>query len=201
MQKIATSLRWHAAGALLVALAGCGGGGGGEDSRVETWSVDSHERECQGMMTTSTYLCTMTKASDGTRWLPRNIEGFEYQPGYEYTLKVRITQVSNPPADSASETYRLVSEEARVPVARDSKFMISASQADTVRKVDATTYRIHNRRLLTCAPALCQRIDALIGQGAGMLLEFNHQNSPGPMNLLSIKCSAPPANFYVACPG
>lgn len=46
----------------------------------------------------------------------------------------------------------------------------------------------------------CRQIDALIGQGAGMLLEFSHQNSPGPMNLLSIKCSAPPANFYAACP-
>lgn len=36
------------------------------------------------------------------------IEGFEYEIGHMYTLKVRRTILANPPADASSYTYRLV---------------------------------------------------------------------------------------------
>lgn len=36
------------------------------------------------------------------------IEGFNYEPGHMYTLKVRRTILANPPADASSYTYRLL---------------------------------------------------------------------------------------------
>ena len=36
------------------------------------------------------------------------IEGFEYEIGHMYTLKVRRTILANPPADASSYTYRLI---------------------------------------------------------------------------------------------
>lgn len=38
------------------------------------------------------------------------IEGFEYEEGYEYKVKVLITTLSSPPMDGHSETYKLISK-------------------------------------------------------------------------------------------
>ena len=47
----------------------------------------------------------------GTYWfsLPLNgIEGFNFEAGYEYRLKVKKTHLSNPPADGSSIIYTLL---------------------------------------------------------------------------------------------
>jgi hypothetical protein len=36
------------------------------------------------------------------------IEGFAYEEGFIYTLKVRITRVANPPADASDRKYTLL---------------------------------------------------------------------------------------------
>jgi hypothetical protein len=36
------------------------------------------------------------------------IESFEYVKGHEYTLKVRVTRLANPPADGPLHTYELI---------------------------------------------------------------------------------------------
>lgn len=36
------------------------------------------------------------------------IEGFEFEPGYQYTLRVKVTPVENAPADASSERYALL---------------------------------------------------------------------------------------------
>lgn len=36
------------------------------------------------------------------------IEGFNYQPGYVYTLKVKTEPIKNPPADGSSVKYTLI---------------------------------------------------------------------------------------------
>ena len=38
----------------------------------------------------------------------KRIEGFTYEEGYKYALKVLVTQLKNPPADGHSETYKLL---------------------------------------------------------------------------------------------
>ena len=56
--------------------------------------------------------CMRVKFEDGTDWqyFYDQIEGFDYQPGYEYTLMVEKVDVANPPADGSSIRYVLVEE-------------------------------------------------------------------------------------------
>ena len=37
-----------------------------------------------------------------------HIEGFVFEPGYEYVLKVKRRKVDNPPADASSIKYKLI---------------------------------------------------------------------------------------------
>lgn len=36
------------------------------------------------------------------------IEGFSFEPGFEYTIRVRVTRITNPPQDGSSAAYRLI---------------------------------------------------------------------------------------------
>lgn len=50
-----------------------------------------------------------------------SIEGFTFEPGYEYELLVRVDTVANPPADGSSLQYTLVEVVAQTPVASADK--------------------------------------------------------------------------------
>lgn len=56
--------------------------------------------------------CMRVKFEDGEDWqyFYDQIEGFEYEAGYEYTLMVEKVAVTNPPADGSSIRYVLVEE-------------------------------------------------------------------------------------------
>lgn len=49
-----------------------------------------------------------SKTSDIRYLYLYQIDGFEYEEGYEYQVKVLITTLSNPPADGPLETYKLI---------------------------------------------------------------------------------------------
>ena len=46
----------------------------------------------------------------------QQIEGFEFEPGYEYELLVQVDQVENPPADGSSLKYTLIEVVSKTPV-------------------------------------------------------------------------------------
>lgn len=53
----------------------------------------------------------LVKEQSATEWQPLvmgGIEGFEYEQGHAYELKVRKTTLANPPQDGANRTYRLI---------------------------------------------------------------------------------------------
>lgn len=39
-----------------------------------------------------------------------SIEGFTYEEGYTYLIRVSIKQISNPPADGSNLKYKLIKE-------------------------------------------------------------------------------------------
>ena len=47
------------------------------------------------------------------------IDGFTFEEGYEYELKVSVEQVENPPADGSSLKYTLVEEVSKTPASAD----------------------------------------------------------------------------------
>lgn len=54
------------------------------------------------------YFLIKTNKSDKWEYLSPNIQGFNYEEGYEYMLKVRITTINNPQQDQYPKSYALI---------------------------------------------------------------------------------------------
>ncbi|GAE83622.1 lipoprotein [Bacteroides reticulotermitis JCM 10512] len=54
----------------------------------------------------------LVKKGNATEWeyFYSNIEGFQYEPGYEFVLKVKEEKLENVPADASSIKYVLVKQ-------------------------------------------------------------------------------------------
>lgn len=63
--------------------------------------------------------CMQVRETPDGEWLLfyDQIEGFTYEPGFEYELVVSVQQVPNPPADASSLKYTLVEEVSKTPAA------------------------------------------------------------------------------------
>jgi hypothetical protein len=178
-----------------VAVASCGGG---EESWEETWEVQASEQECYSFYPT---LCLVARNGASNPWQYEfGLSGFHYEMGNRYQLKVRATKVDNPPADGSSLSTELVDVLAKTPVPRIETFEISVTEPSSIAKINDTTYQLFGRRNLTCTAEDCMVIEAARTGGLGMLLAFDHQNSPaGPMHLLGVTCMAPSTAFQQTC--
>jgi hypothetical protein len=83
-----------------------------DDIRVVDMVVNSYTEECVGEREGN---CLLVQEGDhiGTdNWslfyYEGSIEGFDYEPGYIYHLKVKKKKIKNPPMDGSSISYRLV---------------------------------------------------------------------------------------------
>lgn len=71
----------------------------------------NHQVECVGV---GAQLCLLTKLAEQnytqSDWEYRYsaIEGFVYEPHYEYTLLIKNTTIANPPADTSSIHSKLI---------------------------------------------------------------------------------------------
>ncbi|WP_447637120.1 META domain-containing protein [Flavobacterium microcysteis] len=96
-----------------------------------TMKVKENTRPCVGVAPMD---CMQVKEGNAKQWsnFYSTIEGFDYQPGYEYILKViRTKREGNVPADASSYTYRL-------------KKLVSKKQVKTIN----TTY-LNKKMVLT----------------------------------------------------
>lgn len=76
---------------------------------VEQLIVASELGDCIGV---APQKCFLIKTSEKSDWefLYSGIEGFNYEPGYEYVLEIKKETVQNPAADQSSVKYILVKE-------------------------------------------------------------------------------------------
>ncbi|ELZ5939308.1 DUF4377 domain-containing protein [Providencia vermicola] len=74
---------------------------------TKTFYIDSTLADCVGV---APMKCMKIKQNQQADWelFYGTIQGFDYQPGYQYTLKVNQFDVANPPADAPSLRYELV---------------------------------------------------------------------------------------------
>ena len=75
-----------------------------------TMRVNYYTQTCQGVGEQQCYLVQKNDQIGSNDWslFYNEIEGFQYEEGFFYTLQVRIEQVENPPADGSSLKYILV---------------------------------------------------------------------------------------------
>lgn len=76
---------------------------------TEKITIASETRECAGV---GRQQCLLVKTDGQNDWeyLYNSIEGFNYQPGYEYEIEIKKEQVENPAADQSSIRYIFVKE-------------------------------------------------------------------------------------------
>src|SRR6187401_1001734 len=100
------------AGAAPAASMGASGSGAaapraGATPALETLFVRDVQADCQGEVARK---CLMVRGAQSEPWrnLYAAIEGFEYEPSFEYELRVEVSQIAGAPADAPSLRYRLV---------------------------------------------------------------------------------------------
>ncbi len=76
---------------------------------TEKLIVASEQGDCVGV---TPMKCLLVKKEGQKDWefFYSNIEGFNYEPGYEYELEVRVEKIENPAVDQSSLKYTLVKE-------------------------------------------------------------------------------------------
>lgn len=98
--------------ALVFILSSCGSL---KNKNAVTYWVNSYKTECTGVAPMHCMLIQKGDRIQEDSWqnFYSNIEGFEYQPGYIYKLKVKEEQLdpSNVPADASSIKYTLLKME------------------------------------------------------------------------------------------
>ncbi|MGL4410939.1 MAG: DUF4377 domain-containing protein [Bacteroidales bacterium] len=87
-------------------------------SRTETMRVASERVDCFGF---DEQLCYKVKHQGDDHWsmFYNSIDGFNFESGYEYNLKVKIVTIDNPMADGSSEKYYLKKVLSKVKVESD----------------------------------------------------------------------------------
>ena len=99
--------------ALFGSLLGCADLSG-PDEKILTLDIAAARVPCQGFVPQE---CLLVRRHPDTDWtfFYAPIEGFDYQPGFEYTINVLQRSIRNPPQDSSSASYHLVSILRKVP--------------------------------------------------------------------------------------
>jgi hypothetical protein len=101
------------AAALFGSLLGCADTFGPKEE-ILTLDIAAARVACQGAFPQECYRIRQQPDTDWTLFYD-SIEGFDYQTGFEYTIKVMRRPVRNPPADGSSFTYHLLSTLRKVP--------------------------------------------------------------------------------------
>lgn len=76
---------------------------------VVRYTIASETRDCSGV---GRQKCMLVKKGNAKDWefFYNQIEGFNYEEGYEYVLEVEEQKVDNPPADASSIRYILIKQ-------------------------------------------------------------------------------------------
>lgn len=73
----------------------------------KTLFVGPQQVDCQGMFPQKCYLVKESPEEPWT-YFYQQIEGFNWENGNQYELRVRVIPIENPPADSSSIEYELI---------------------------------------------------------------------------------------------
>jgi hypothetical protein len=106
------------AGLFAVLLSGCADLFGPKE-RVVMMDVAPQRVSCMGV---GPQECLRVRQHPETAWtlFYGGIEGFQFEEGFEYTIRVAVRRVRNPPVDGSSLAYRLLQVVRKVPAEEES---------------------------------------------------------------------------------
>lgn len=79
-----------------------------ENTSLKTLFISAEQKDCSNGAGTQKCMLVKEKPTDQWTYFYNQIDGFTYQPGYDYVLTVSTTKISNPPADASSIKYTLI---------------------------------------------------------------------------------------------
>ena len=118
-------------------------------------------------------------------WRPfyNSIEGFEYEHGYRYSLKVQTTVISNPPADASSINYRLIDVISKTPGPLDESFEImlqigydTGGTQSFVTGTDSSSFKLLDSIRIDCSD-LCDELSTLLSSGTTFYGTFTRKSN------------------------
>jgi heat shock protein HslJ len=119
--------------------------------QTKTFYLNSTQQNCTGVGPMQC-LQYKEKQNEGWKLLYQSIEGFTFEEGYFYKLKVKQVKVKNPPADGSSHRYILKKEiskeknnnmESQMGNAPHGKYILSALLMDgKLENVSAKAYEV-----------------------------------------------------------
>ena len=117
------------------------------------------------------------------------IEGFNYELGYVYDIKVLKQKIKNPPMDASSFKYTLRQVVSKIKVSDQVRFQIRLSNSYTngfesfVTGNTNTGFQLLNTTNIDCS-VLCEELAKDLNDQKGLTGEFVHEN--GNIKLLEI---------------
>jgi hypothetical protein len=75
---------------------------------TETWMVGPERKPCSGVAPMECLQIKKNPSDTAWQYFYDAIEGFNYEPGYTYTLEIQTEKIDNPPADASSVKYKLI---------------------------------------------------------------------------------------------
>lgn len=169
-------------------------------SREERILINHHKEPCQG----SAYqTCLLTRESEQQPWayFYDSIENFDFEWGYQYQLRVRVTDVANPPADASSKHYSLIEQVQTLKVDEGTDFDLFLMPYESfTERLSATEFRLGQEITFHCELSTCDSVASLLSQEMAMVLSFQHANdATGRLRLQKILCSDSLPQFYDSC--
>ena len=191
---------------LAVGVSGCNNDST-ESSGVTEIFIDHYKSECFGFALS---LCMRSKLNidDDWKFFYNSIEGFEYEWGYTYKLKVDVENIENPPEDSSSLKYTLIEVLSKEQESSTTTFDLAVSRApNLVTNVTPEiissgigVYEVYGEKKFFCTDEECSSVDSLVSQDMAIIFEFTHNSNPSePLSLSQIKCSSSRESFQNSC--
>lgn len=117
-------------------------------SNIRIFYVDHYLSTVVGVAEALAY---RIKESEDSNWdyLHDGIEGFEYEMGYVYSLKVNLTHVENPPADGSSIHYELVELLTKEAVDSGFSLTIKCDSLKWITNIDDNLSLLYNTPIIT----------------------------------------------------
>ena len=126
--------------------------------QIVTITLEPYRTFCSGV---GPQLCYVANVDGQETLLYGEIEGFTFEWGTAYELRVRVEPVANPPADASSIRYVLEAVLSQEPVRPDFTFEITVPPM-IITPNDDGTFTVLGELNFTCAEAMCAEIEALL---------------------------------------
>ena len=86
----------------------CASCAGIKNANTEIWLIGPERKPCSGVAPMECLQIKKNVSDTAWQYFYDEIEGFQYEPGYTYTLEVKREKVDNPPADRSSINYTML---------------------------------------------------------------------------------------------